>query len=145
MNRFGRINMVLVVGIMVVVLLAFVIFVTRESVTTVGSRFMSALAKGDVNTLTEMTYLDGRGKEDVRKQWEFSVNEVGKHYRFAWKISSANESNGENAAVRLQVIRDLENPSAFEENFQLPLRKENGQWKVDVSNISRDMFPALPR
>lgn len=145
MNRFGRVNIVLIIGIVVVAMLAYVILMTRESVTTVGTRFMSSLAKGDVNTLTEMTFLEGRDKEDVRKQWDFSVNQVGKHYRFAWRIVSAREIGSDSAAVRLQVVRDLESSAAYEENFQLPLRKENGAWKVDVSNISRDMFPALPR
>jgi len=145
MNRFGRVNIILVVGIAVVLMLGYVIFMTRESVQTVGTKFMSALAKGDVNTLTELSALDGRDKEDLRKQWDFAINKAGKHYLFRWRIMGSKEADENSAAVRMQVIRNAMSSASYEENFQLPMVKEDGRWKVDVGNISRDMFPALPR
>ena len=130
---------------MAVAMISVVILMGRQSVTTVVAKFMSALAKHDVDTLTNMTYLNGRDKEEVRKKWDFAVNKAGKHYLFLWKITSSKNVDENNASVTLLMMRNARNVSSYEEKFDIPVVKENGEWKVDVSAISRDVFPALPQ
>ncbi|HEY0867724.1 MAG TPA: hypothetical protein VGE01_10110 [Fimbriimonas sp.] len=146
MNQSGRVNPVTLLAVVAIVLFAFVLLFSREGVSTVGARFMGALARHDVDTLTKMTYLgEGISDEEIRKKWDFAVNEAGKHYRFAWKVTGTTQTTENEAAVRLQVVRNMESGAAYEENFQLPLVKRNGEWKVFVRGINREMFPALPR
>lgn len=108
---------------------------------------MTALAKGDVDTLTKMTYLGANTSEDqIRKEWNFACNTAGKHYVFMWRITSSMEQDpGKVGSVQMQVTRNANTPGSYEEGFQLPMLKVNGQWKVDVRGISRQMYPALPR
>jgi len=141
----GRVNVLLLGAIGSVVLILLVLFFGKESLSSVGVRFMSALAKGDVDTLTDMSYLGSEPKDSIRKKWDFAVNKVGKYYHFAWKVTSANQADANSGAVRLSVMRNVDSGGSYEENFQLPLVRTDGQWKVDVKNISREMFPGLPR
>jgi hypothetical protein len=145
MRTAGRVNIVLVGAIVAIVMIGSVLFMGRQSINAVASKFMSSLATHDVNTLTDMTFLNGRNKEDVRKQWDFAVNDAGKHYIFVWRITSSKEADDKTASVSMQVVRNARSGTSYEEKFDLPLVKENGDWKVDVSAISRDLFPALPQ
>jgi hypothetical protein len=145
MRRQGRVNIVLLGAIAIAALLAFVLLFSRESVTAAGSRFMSALAKGDIDTLTDMTYLADESPEEIRRQWEFSAGDVSKHYMFAWKVLWGREADDNTASVRVEVMRNANSAASYGEPFELPLIKVDGKWKVDVANISRDMYPALPR
>jgi len=145
MNRSGRVSLVGLFGLIVVIVAVGILFFGRESLTTVGGRFMGALAKGDVDTLTKMTYLGNKSQEDIRKQWDFACNKAAKYYNFRWKIVAAGQADEKSGSVRMQVVRSADNPSSYEENFQLPLIKVGDEWKVDVKGISREMYPALPR
>ena len=106
---------------------------------------MTALSKGDVDTLTKMSLLGDKTEPEMHKEWEFAVNTAGKHYRFFWRITSELVSDENSGSVRMQISRNIDSPSMYEEAFQLPMQKVNGEWKVDVRGISREMFPALPR
>ncbi len=106
---------------------------------------MTALSKGDVDTLTKMSLLGDKTEPEMHKEWEFAVNTAGKHYRFFWRITSELVSDENSGSVRMQISRNIDSPSTYEEAFQLPMQKVNGEWKVDVRGISREMFPALPR
>jgi hypothetical protein len=146
MNQSGRVNPVTLFAVIAVVLFAFVILFSRESLSTVGARFMGALARHDVDTLTEMSYMgDGVSKDEIRKKWDFAVNDAGKYYRFYWKVLGTNQSSEKDAAVRLEVTRNIDSGSAYEERYQLPLIKVGNDWKVFVRGINREMFPGLPR
>jgi hypothetical protein len=145
MRRAGRVNIVLVGALVAIIMIGGVILMGRQSVTTVAAKFMTALAKHDVDTLTEMTYLNGRDKAEVRKKWDFAVNDAGKHYLFMWRIASSKEADPNTASVTLQMVRNIRGSGSYEEKYDLPLVKENGEWKVDVSAISREVFPALPQ
>jgi hypothetical protein len=118
---------------------------SRESFTSIGGRFMSALARGDVNTLTDLTYLGKRPKEEIRKDWEFATGTAGKYYNFTYRITSAQQADENNATVTMMVERDIDSGTSYEEKRELPLVKVGNEWKVDVANISRDVYPALPR
>lgn len=145
MRRAGRVNILAIVAAVCAIAILGLFFMGRESLNSVGARFMTALAKHDVKTLSAMTFLDGSTPEEVEKQWDFAVNTAGKHYLFVWNITGATQATDTQGTVRMQVVRNAQSPSAFEEKFELPLVKVDGQWKVDVRNISRELFPALPR
>ncbi len=145
MNRSGRVSLLGVLGLLSIVLVLGILFMSRESLTSVGGRFMSALAAGDVETLTKMTYLGKRSPDEVRKQWDFAVNKAGKYYNFRYKITASRQADANSGTVTMQIIRDADNPSSYEEKREIPLLKVGEDWKVDVANISRDVYPGLPR
>jgi hypothetical protein len=146
MNRSGRVSFLGLVGFFgIIVLVTIVLLTGRESLTSIGGRFMEALAKGDVDTLTKMSYVGNDTPEDLRKQWDFAVNTAGVHYNFLYKITGSQQADAKTGAVSMSVTRDATNPGAYEQNYQLPLLKVGDEWKVDVHGISREMYPALPQ
>lgn len=145
MRQAGRVNIVAVGAIVAVLMIAVVLIFSRQNVSEVASKFMSGLATGDVETLSSLTYMSETSDEDVKKKWSFAVNDAGKYYKFQWKILGAKENDEKTAAVRMHIWRNSNTAATYEENFQLPMVKVNGQWKVDVRAISREMYPGLPR
>jgi hypothetical protein len=144
MRQSGRASIVTVLAIVSVLLVVLLLAFSRESLTSVGGRFMDALQRGDVDTLTRMTYLGNKSEEQVRKEWDFTVNTAGRHYEFLYQILSARQSGSDSGVVRMHVIRNPRQ-GGFEEVFNLPLVKVGDDWKVDVRGINRDMYPGLPR
>jgi len=142
MKQAGRISFVTLAAAVAVVILTIVIIFSRDSLNSVGARFMTALALGDVKKLTKYSYVSGASESEIEKSWEESVNGLGRNYLFIWRISGSSLSGPDTGNVRLQVDR---NPMSYEENFQLPMIKVKDEWKVDVRSISRAMFPLLPR
>ena len=69
---------------------------------------------------------------------------AGKHYLFVYKVMGEQIQSDTQASVRLQVVRNLSS-GAYEENFALPMEKHDGKWKVAVNELSREMYPGLPR
>ncbi|RYG49573.1 hypothetical protein EON79_00825 [bacterium] len=143
-RQAGRVNFLAIGAVACILLIVAVFALGKQSPTEVGVQFMSALAKGDAATLTDLTYMGDTPKEEVRKQWDFATQEASKYYTFIWKVSGFSQPIETEASIKLQVNRNAE-AGGYEENFQLPLIKKDGKWLVDVRAISRDMYPALPR
>lgn len=116
-----------------------------QSVSHVGVQFLDALARGDVDKLTDLSDIPGRSREEIRKEWDFAVNTAGKYYRFEWKLDEGNEISPGLGSVRCQIRRNADNPGSYDEKFELPMHKVDGKWKVAVAEVSADVFPALPR
>jgi hypothetical protein len=144
MRISGRINVFVPFAILMVAMVAVVLFFSKSSPTAAGSSFMDALVRGDVNELTELSYLGNTPKSEIQKEWEFATQVAGKHYDFSWSIT-ASTTLGDSGSVQLSVYRNFGNPGAYPENFSLPMTLVNGQWKVDVANVSRELYPGLPR
>ena len=144
MRRAGKVSLPILIAIVGVVALVFLVFFAKEGPAAAGSRFMDALARGDVDTLTKTSYADGKSPEDLRKEWEFATKVAGQHYRFKWGIVSSSVTSEDSAVVRLQVQKNY-GPGSYDENFGLTLRKIKNEWKVDPTGISPEMYPALPR
>lgn len=144
MRRAGRVSPLILLAMFGVIVVALLLFFGKEGPAVAATRFMDALARGDVDTLTKTSFANGKTQEELRKDWEFATSTVGKHYRFAWSIVSSNVVNDETANVRVSVERNF-GPGSYPENYGLPMRKEEGVWKVDASGISREMYPGLPR
>ncbi len=144
MRRAARVSPLVLGVVVAVAALVVLLFMGQKSPGEAGSRFMDALARGDVDTLVKTSYSPGKSPEELRKDWEFATHTVGKHYLFHWEITSSNVVNDDSATVRLAVQRNF-GPGSYDENYGLPLHKIDGEWKVDASGISREMYPALPR
>ncbi len=144
MKQAGRAHWLIVAGVASVVLVIGVFLFGKDSAGEAASGFMTALGSGNVDRLVELSYFDKSSKEDLRKQWDFAVHRAGPHYLFAWKLVNVSESDANNAAATLAVTRNL-GQEGFEEKFQLPLVRQDGEWKVDVRAINRTLYPALPR
>jgi len=146
MRTHGRVNWLILVGVVVCALIAGLFLMGRNSPTSVAGDFMVALAEGNSEKLTDMTYMDGVPKEEIRKKWDFATKEAGPHYRFIWLLGSESISGPDHASVSMKMVRNAgTDPMTYEEKFELPMVKVKGTWLVDVAAIQRDMYPALPR
>jgi hypothetical protein len=115
-----------------------------DSPETAALRFMTALAKGDVDTLTKLTYAGNESPDDIRKQWDFAENVAGKHYAFLYNITASSRSDENDAAITMDFTKNYGKPGSYNEPVQIPMVRDNGVWKVDVPAVDRTMFPALP-
>ena len=144
MRRAGKVSPLLLVAIAGIAALGILLFYGQEGPSAAASRFMDALARGDVDTLTQTSTANGKSPESLRKDWEFATKVAGQHYMFRWSITSSSIVDADDATVRLQVERNF-GPSSYGENYGLPMRKIDGKWKVEASGISREMYPGLPK
>ena len=148
-RQSGRISLLGLGAIAIVALIVASLFLAKEDPAAVGGQFMDALARHDVDKLTELSYVNATDphaieveKKRLHDQWDFSVNVAGKHFPFLWKETSSSIATDTHATVALQVTRVEANST--DEKYELQLEKVNGKWFVDVGAISRAMFPALP-
>jgi len=145
MKQSGRISLLALGSLFCVIVVSALLLFSRESPSAAGDRFMAALINHDVDGLTKMSMMKGASEDDIRKQWDFSVNTAEKYYRFAYRIAGAAQSSDTTASVKVFVAKDADHPGAYEELMEVPLVKVNDEWKVDVRALSRDFFPCLPR
>ena len=146
MKQSGRISP-LALGSVVSVVLLFVLLLvfSRESPSSAGTRFMVALQHHDVDTLTKMSMMEGLSEEDIRKQWDFTMNTAEKYYQFAYTLAGSTQSSPTTASLKVQMYHDADRPGSYGELTEVPLVKVNGDWKVDVRGLSRDFYNCLPR
>jgi hypothetical protein len=133
------------VAVALLVAIVVLIFFAGESPAGAAGRFLYALQQRDVNTLTELSYVPEGDASHIQDDWNFTVNVANPNYRFTYRVLHVKELGGDEAVATVEMKKDAFSPAAYEENFQLPLVRKNGKWKVDVYNISRKMYPALPR
>jgi hypothetical protein len=145
MRRSGRINVLAIFGVIAVVMVIIVLVFSKQSLSNAGGQFMDALVRGDVDKLTDMSVVGNETPAQIHKQWEFATQVAGRNYSFAWKIISELQTDDKNGSVSLEVERNFGTPAAYPEHYALPMVKVNDVWKVDVANVSRELYPALPR
>jgi len=145
MKRNGRANLLLILAAVGIVAILGLLLFSKGTPSQAASEFLVALAKGDVKKLTDLSFMDGDTPEEIEKKWTYTTQVVGPHYRFVWKMVGESVVDPQTASVRLQFVRNALSPSAYEENFALPMVNKDGKWKVDVRAISREMYPGLPR
>ncbi|MBX3112840.1 MAG: hypothetical protein KF857_12645 [Fimbriimonadaceae bacterium] len=145
MKRSGRASIVVVGGVVGILVILFFALTSGEAPNTVANRFMSALAKGDAKTLAEASMIGDMSTADMQKAWE-STLAASKHYTFIYRVILVEQPSPEQANVKVGVERNFRPGGAsYEENYQLPMRKKDGKWLVEVPSIPRDMYPWLPR
>ena len=146
----GKVHWMILVGGIGVLLIIGLSFLGLDSPTGTAARFMGALASGDYKTVAAASHVEKRPNEsleDARKRmeedWKFAIETAGKHYRFRYRLMGQ-IIEGDQAAVNMQVWKNY-SAAAYEENFDLPIIKSEGKWKVAVRGMSRKWFPAVPR
>lgn len=145
MRQSGKASIITILSIAAILLIVGLLAFSRESLGSVGGRFMEALRTGNVDQLTKMSYLGTMPEDQMRKQWDFAVNHAGKYYKFGYRITAAKDIDGKSGTVMMQVLRNAISPGAYEESFQLPMVKVGDEWKVDVRALSRELYVALPK
>jgi hypothetical protein len=149
-RQLGKVSILSLAAIVIVGMIVASMVLAKEDPSAVGAQFMDALARHDVDKLTEMTYTGqtdpnkiAADKKVIREQWDFSVNTAGLHYPFHWTISGSMTGQDSHATVTVQINKGGAN--GYDERYELPLEKEGEKWKVDARAISRTMFPAMPQ
>lgn len=144
MKRSGRTNIVVVVTVALVAAVLALFLLAGNSPSTIASKFLLALSKGDTKTLAENSFMEGLSLSETEERWA-KTYESSKYWVFAYQILDAKDQDANNATVRLDWIKGANSSSAYSEKYELPMVKKDGQWKVDVRGMSREMYPALPR
>lgn len=139
----GRVSVVLLAALCAVGFIVLLVSFTGQTPRAAAGQFMTALAKGDADGLADLSIVQTKSRDDMKKQWEDTVRHT-RSYVFVWQILAVTQ-NGDNATVKLDVVRNATDPMSYAEHFELPLTKRDGKWKVLVPQISREMFPYLPQ
>jgi hypothetical protein len=139
------------VGVTAIVIVAFLVglgammLVSGDTPTATAARFMKALSDGDHKTLTEMSYSGDVSKEELAKQWEYTMTVAAPHYQFSYEIKGETQPSKDSAIVWMMFTKNVGAGGTYPERFDLPLVRTEDGWKVDVFSMNRDMFPGLPR
>lgn len=118
---------------------------SSESPMLAGSNFMEALANGDVEALTELSYSDDVSKEEIAEKWNYTSHVVGPHFNFSYQITGETRQSDDTAVVTMMYAKNAGMASSYDEPYELPMHKVDGKWKVDIFSLPRNMFPGLPR
>ena len=145
MRRSGRVSVIGIMAVIGIAMLLVVLFFSKQSLSNAGSQFMDALARGDVDKLTDLTVLGSESPDQIRKQWEFATHVAGRNYSFRWRVTNELQISPDSGSVQLSVERNFGTGGSYEQNYALPMVKVDNKWKVDVGNISREMYPGLPK
>lgn len=140
MRRFGC----ALAAVVAIVAGALIFILAGSGPQGVAQEFLVALANQDGKTLVKTSYLEGLTDDQALQQWQKTLDRT-LYYRFTWRIKSAVVSSDNSASVALDFYRNASRSSGYAENYALPLVKVDGKWKVDVRQINRTMYPALPR
>ncbi|HMS54853.1 MAG TPA: hypothetical protein PKA27_05590 [Fimbriimonadaceae bacterium] len=145
MKRAGRASPILILGIASILGIIVMLFFAGGGPLVPADKFMEALKGGDVDTLTKHSYIDGNTPEQVKEKWTFTMTKVAPHFRFVSRMGQAKQLTEDTAVVKVEVIRDVLGAAPYPETYELPMILVDGEWKVDVAQMERKMFPGLPR
>jgi hypothetical protein len=144
MNRSGRVSLPLIILVVVAVAAVAIFLLAGESPSGVASKFLIALARKDAKEVAALSYMGPIDEAEKVKRWQKTL-EATKYWRFNYAITDTSQQDANNATVRMKWIKAADQGGAFEEKYELPMVKKDGNWKVDVRAISREMYPSLPQ
>jgi type II secretory pathway pseudopilin PulG len=139
----ARINLLIVLGLFGLAALVLLLVLLQPSPDDAMRKFMQALASHDVDTLTEMSYLE-HPHAPIREQWDLCVNHLAKNYVFLWSYEGLRQPTPDEAVVRMNFTEFLGPEPHQTDSFEVPLVKKDGIWKVDLASLTRKFFPGLP-
>ncbi|MBL8048788.1 MAG: hypothetical protein JNJ45_08905 [Chthonomonas sp.] len=145
MKRAGRIHWLTITSTIATLAVVGILFMGKETPEQACQRFLVALAKQDVPALTDLTYMEDAKPEEISAAWKKTVTVSAPYFRFAWKFKRSSQPEPNRASVDLSWVKNADSPSAYEENYGIPMEKVDGRWKVDVRAITADFYPGLPR
>lgn len=144
MKKAGRAFLSVLVVAVILAAGAVFFFMAGSSPSSVANDFMVALAHGDVKQLGELSYIEGDSPQQLEDAWKVTLDR-GKYYRFFWRVKNSVQPTPDQATVTMDFQRNADQSSSYPEDYALNLVRVGGKWKVDVRQISRTMFPGLPR
>jgi hypothetical protein len=144
MKRTGRVSLLVLFAIIGVIVIVILSLFSGESPSDATTGFLTALHNQDVKRLVELSYVPPEAKATLKQQWEYSVNVANPTYRFGWRIINQTVSSDE-ATVKIGMTPNLGSPGAFESPYDLHLVREDGKWKIEIFQLPRKIYPALPR
>lgn len=148
MNNYSRgalrFNPIIAIGLLGLIAIPIIMLLLGKSPEAAAREFMVALTKGDVATLTRMTYLPDP-VAPISEQWEEAFSSKARNYVYGWKFESSQKLNDDEAVVKVLIV-EFRGPELHEKDVtNLPLVRKDGEWKVDVRSLTRGFFPGLPR
>lgn len=146
MLRAGKVSPLVVLGVAGVLGLAGMLFFLqgRETPGVRVQKFLTGLAKGNVDEVMAVSKFGDQPDETVRKKWEVCLHR-SEYFRFYWKILETFNPSPDEAIVAINIYTGAAANEATEKRYQIPMIKDNGEWFVDAQSLNRDIFPALPR
>lgn len=142
-RKSGRISFVLLAGICSIALIAVLFLFTGDTPTNAATEFMTALANADAKTLAKRSVIHDQTEEQRLKTWEDTLK-YSRTFTFHWTLGPIRD-DGNTAAVKLDYTKEPLNPNSYVEHFELFLVKKSDGWKVDPTQLSREMYPYLPQ
>jgi hypothetical protein len=145
MKLSGRVsaNTLIFAGLAFLVGMIVLIVTTKRGPSTSAAEFLQALAKADAPTVARLSIIDDDDYETRLKKWQATLDRT-EYYLWSYKILNTVLSSDKTANVRVEVIKNPTSSSPVIDKFELPMEKSDGEWKVVVPLISREMYPSLP-
>ena len=132
-------------GVVAFVAILGLILFAGPSAGSAANDFMHALQAGDVDRLTELSYVPKEDGQKIRKQWEFCIHTATPYYNFLWHPSFVRQISDDEVVVKMKVVKNAENSSSYDEDYDLCMVKVDNKWKVDVYRLNGKFYPALPK
>jgi len=147
LKQAGRINPLFLIVVVAAILAGAVLFSVTGGDTpeSTARKFLTALGKGDVKQLTALSYVGNETPAQIEKQWDYACNIAGPYYRYLYQVTGVSAYGTDVAAVKMKLIRDINKQGSSDEDYEIPLLKENGKWLVDVRSLNYKLYPALPK
>jgi len=145
MKHAGGVRLLVIIACIALLLLVGLALFGGPSATSTATEFMRALQAGDVDKLTELSLVAPGDENKIRKQWEFCIHTATPYYNFLWQVQFAKQITDNEWVVSLKIIKNPQNPSSYDEPFEMTLDRVGRGWKVDVYRLSSKFYPALPR
>jgi len=144
-RRSGKGNIAIVIIAAGLLGFAAIAMFTGERPIGAAARFMDALAKGDVEALTDLSNAPGYERAEIEAQWTRATKVAGPYFSFMYEVKSEAMQGSDKAVVLVLQTPEAGSVTAYERRVELPMTKTESGWKVDVLALHRDMYPGLPR
>jgi hypothetical protein len=145
MVRSGKTNVIVVVVAASLLTFAALSMFGGERPIGVAADFLDALVKKDWKTLARLSDAPGYTEEELQIEWKRSTEEAGKYFKFIYQIQSENYPTEQSAVVVVSFTPEAGTEIAYERKLEVPMKKIDGKWKVEVLALNRDIYPGLPR
>lgn len=141
MKRIGSVHWMLIAGLVGVAIIVVMLLMGGNSATKNGAKFMAALSTGDINGLVQTSYIPDKTPEEMKTEWEATLKRT-KYVMFRYTFTGEDNVSEDQATIRMNIMKPS---TGYDEVFALPMRKIDGEWKVEVRGLSRQFYPFLPR
>ena len=145
MKQAGRIHWLVIVACAALVAILALAFLAGPSAGSTAGDFLRALQAGNVDRLTELSNVPKGEEAKLRKQWEFCIHAATPYYNFLWRSSFTKKITDEAEVVHIKLFKNADKPGSYDEDFEIPMVKVDGRWKVDIYRLTSKLYPALPR